>query len=93
MLSRGQARLRRDEGVTIVLFALSLTVLLGMAAFVIDLGAARQEALNAQAVADGASLAGSQDLPVSAANDAKALAARNAARANIASSLSGSAVR
>jgi len=91
VLNRIRARRRRDEGVTIVLFALSLTVLVGMAAFVIDLGAARQEALNAQAVADGASLAASQDLPVSAANDAKALAARNAARANIASSLSGSA--
>jgi Flp pilus assembly protein TadG len=91
VLNRIRGLRRRDEGVTIVLFALSLTVLVGMAAFVIDLGAARQEALNAQAVADGASLAASQDLPVSAANEAKALAARNAARANIASSLSGTA--
>lgn len=74
---------------TIIVVALCLTILLGMAAFVIDLGAARQEALNAQAVADGASLAASQDLPVSAPNPVKAQAARQAAMANIASSLSG----
>ncbi len=90
VLRRGSASRRHDAGVTIIVVALCLTILLGMAAFVIDLGAARQEALNAQAVADGASLAASQDLPVTAPSDSMAQTARNVARANIASSLSGS---
>jgi Flp pilus assembly protein TadG len=91
VLNRERCSQERDAGVTLVLFALVLTILLGMSAFVIDLGAARQEALNAQAVADAASLAGAQDLPVSTPDAGQAQLARNAARANIASSLSGTA--
>ncbi len=89
LLTEGRSRAHRDAGVTLIIAALVLTVLLGMAAFVIDLGAAREIGLNAQAAVDGASLAASQDLPLKTVNATKAQEARNAARLNVASSLNG----
>jgi hypothetical protein len=56
----------KEKGSVILLVALMLTVLLGCAAFVVDLGMAYVEKGKLQNVADAAALAGAQDLPAAA---------------------------
>ena len=60
------SRLRDERGSVIVIVAASLLVFLIGAAFVVDIGNARQVARNYQNAADGAALAGAQGLPDSA---------------------------
>jgi hypothetical protein len=56
--------IRRDErGQSAVMFVVFLTVLLGMAAAVLDVGSWYREHRSAQATADAAALAGAQSLP------------------------------
>lgn len=78
-----------ERGVTIVITALTLSALMVIAAFAIDLGYARQVARNNQATTDGSSLAAARDLPTSSPSATMANEARLAAQANIASSLNG----
>jgi Flp pilus assembly protein TadG len=60
-------RLAREErGTTLVLVALLLAVMLGTAAFVVDLGSWFWAQRRLQSAADAATLAGAQDLPVTA---------------------------
>jgi Flp pilus assembly protein TadG len=56
-------RVRDERGQAIVLTVLSLAVLLGMAALVLDVGAWFQQKRHLQATADAAALAGAQMLP------------------------------
>jgi Flp pilus assembly protein TadG len=73
-------RLRRDEqGVTLVLMSITLTMMLGFSALVVDLGAARQLKRQSANTADAASLGATQDLPdiASAASTVKSLAQQN----------------
>ena len=81
------AAVRGERGAVLVLSVLLMTGLLGVTAFVVDLGNARQTARNVQGAADAAALAGSQDLPLAALDPAMALTARNTARTYAASSL------
>jgi hypothetical protein len=75
--SPGSRRFAQDErGVTVILLALSLTALLAVIAFAVDLGYARQSVRNNQAVGDAASLAAARDLPTGAANPVRAQVAR-----------------
>jgi Flp pilus assembly protein TadG len=82
---------RGDRGAVLVLSVLLMTSLIGVTAFVVDLGNARQTARHTQGAADAAALAGSQDLPSGVANPTMALKARNTARTYAVSSLGGSA--
>jgi hypothetical protein len=81
-----------DRGAAVMLFALTLTVLVGMAAFAIDLGNARQESRHAQASSDAGALAGAQDLPVQGADAVAAATAKSTAASYAASNVLGSAV-
>src|SRR3954452_14702008 len=77
---RKSRRLADERGQTILLTAVFLTVLLGMAALAVDLGAWYKEQRALQARVDAAALAGAQDLPydTTAANaDAASYAAKN----------------
>lgn len=56
-------RLRDEQGQTLAMSVLFITVLLGMAALVVDVGAWFRESRRLQAVADAAALAGAQALP------------------------------
>ncbi|MGA2015268.1 MAG: TadG family pilus assembly protein [Solirubrobacteraceae bacterium] len=74
-------RLRRragaDRGVVLVLTALLMVALLGMAALAIDTGSFRQAEYQAQSAADAGALAAAQDLPansVSAVSDGSSYA-------------------
>lgn len=74
------SRLRSEDGQVLALTALFVTVLLGMAALVIDVGAWFRESRRLQAVADAAALAGAQALPgdpAAAIELARAYAAKN----------------
>jgi Flp pilus assembly protein TadG len=53
---------RRDSGQILVVFAMGLVVLLGFAALVVDVGLNYAQQRRYQSVADGASLAGAQEL-------------------------------
>jgi hypothetical protein len=68
----------RDEGVSIVLVALMLTFLLGMAAFGVDIALANSEATRVQRAADAAALSGVVFMPSGLA-DATAAATQTAA--------------
>ena len=59
----GPAR-RGERGISVILFALCLTTLLGVSAFAVDLGSSRQIAHRLQSSADAASLAAAQELPL-----------------------------
>ena len=59
-------RMRNDSGQALVFVALILTVLVGMAALVIDGGSWYQADRRLQTAADAAALAGAQDLPTRA---------------------------
>ena len=68
-MSEGRERVtRRSEqrGQSLVLVVISLTVLLGMAALVLDLGLGWYAKRQLQASVDAAALAGAQELPSSA---------------------------
>jgi hypothetical protein len=65
--------LKQQAGQTLVLTVLFMTVLLGMAAFVIDIGSWFREQRDTQRIADAAALAGAQALPENAA-EARVLA-------------------
>jgi hypothetical protein len=82
MVRRPIVRAEGDRGAVIVLFALCLTVMMMMCAFVVDLGNARQVASQSQAGVDAAALAAAQSTPaaaVSATDPVFALAAEYAA--------------
>lgn len=73
-------RARDDRGVTIVLFALVLVVLLVFTAFAVDLGATRQKKRGVQTGADGGALGAIQDVGLGAAtivSEAKSLVEQN----------------
>ncbi len=57
------SRLHREDGQTLAMSVLFFTVLLGMAALVVDVGAWFRESRRLQAVVDAAALAGAQALP------------------------------
>lgn len=73
-------RARGDGGVTLVIVALCMVGLLGVAAIVVDLGNARQVRREMQGGVDAASLAGAQDLPVPSNNAASRLLKQKQAR-------------
>jgi Flp pilus assembly protein TadG len=88
----------REDGVVLVLVALSMTVLLGCMALAIDLTSFYGDQRKAQAAADAAALAGAQDLPGSANQatiDAQSYVARNfpGAQAAVTTSYGGDASR
>ncbi len=55
--------IRNEDGAVLVLVALMMTVLMGFAAFAIDVGFMYNERRSLQNAADAAALAGAQDLP------------------------------
>jgi putative Flp pilus-assembly TadE/G-like protein len=57
------SRMRSERGQVFVMTVISMTVLLGMAAFVLDVGAWFHSKRHLQATADAAALAGAQALP------------------------------
>lgn len=65
--------LRDRRGVSVLMVAMSLVVLVGMAAFVIDLGHAVAVQRDLQASADAAALAGAQDLDCCVGNPNQAI--------------------
>lgn len=73
--------MKKEEGQVLVLFALMLVVLLGIAALVIDAGMLHLTKSKMQIAADAAALAGAQDLPnsTSAINTAKDFSELNGA--------------
>jgi Flp pilus assembly protein TadG len=74
-----RSRAEDDRGVVLVLGALLLLTLLGIAGFVVDLGNARQTNRQNQAATDAAALAAAQELPMTGFDSTKALTARNTA--------------
>jgi hypothetical protein len=56
------SRWRRDDGAYAILYALLVVTLLGMASFVVDLGAVRADKREARSAADSAALAAAADL-------------------------------
>lgn len=66
-------RIREQRGQAVVLVCVFMVVMLGMAAFVLDIGSWYRTQRDLQAVADAAALAGAQALPNST-SDASALA-------------------
>jgi len=88
VLERRPDRARNDAGVTILLVAMSVVTLFGMAAFVVDHGFARQTTRNEQSAADAGALAAAQDLPKGATpNGALSDVARSVARSYTGQSL------
>ena len=79
-VARLRQRLRQDGGTVIPLVALSIVVLLGMAAFAVDLGLLYGERRQAQTAADASALAGALAMSggeSAAVTDAMELARRN----------------
>jgi Flp pilus assembly protein TadG len=68
MLNRLRRRGQDESGVVLVLVAIMMVAILGMAALAIDVGSFYQAQRQAQAAADAGALAASQDLPGSAAS-------------------------
>jgi hypothetical protein len=73
------AFLRRESGQTMVMAAISMVVLLGMAGIVIDVGSWFRQQRVSQATVDSAALAGAQALPTDPSS-ARAIASSFAAR-------------
>jgi Flp pilus assembly protein TadG len=65
--TRARAQLAEQDGVVLVLVALMMTVMLGMAALAIDIGSFYGAQREAQSAADAAALAAAQDLPSNSA--------------------------
>ena len=74
-------RTRGETGQVLVLFAVALVVLFGMAGLVIDIGYAFYAKRSMQASADAAALAGASQLPSAAAATSAAMAYGGAAGA------------
>ena len=72
-------RVPNERGLIVVWFTLLLTVMVGLAALVVDLGVGREKSRQAQNAADAAALGGAQKLPdlTATATDAKALGDTN----------------
>jgi hypothetical protein len=84
-------RFRRDDrGLVLVIFGLVLTVLLILAALVVDVGYARQQARHAAASSDAAALAGAQYLPLAGPDAAAAIEVKAQAASYAASNIIGS---
>ena len=64
VLNRLRRRASGDSGVSLIIVALCMVGILGVAAIVVDLGNARQIRRELQGGVDAASLAGAQDLPL-----------------------------
>lgn len=62
MIERMRQLLRREDGAVELIVALSLVVILGIVALVVDVGNAKQARRNFQTAADSGSLAGAQNL-------------------------------
>jgi hypothetical protein len=79
-MTRLLSRLRRDDGQVLVLVAAIMVGVLGMAAFVVDVGSWFRQQRATQSVVDAAALAGAQSLPLdpaSALSIAKDYGAKN----------------
>ena len=78
---RDRRRAAGDQGVSLVIVALSMVAILGIAALVVDLGNARQMRRELQGGTDAAALAAAQDLPAktdaAATRYTKQITARN----------------
>lgn len=76
--------IKKEDGQSLVAFALLFVVIMGSAALVIDVGFIEVEKSHAQNIADSAALAGAMDLPnySIAINSAKTVAKANGADAN-----------
>lgn len=85
-------RCEGDDGVVLILFALAITAVMILAAFVVDLGDARQVGRQAQASSDAAALAGAQYLPLNATNPTAAAAAKAKAATYAANNILGTSV-
>jgi Flp pilus assembly protein TadG len=75
-----RSRLRPEEGQVLVLAAVGMTAICGMAGFVIDVGSWYQTHRKQQAIADASALAAASDLPANtsqATADAQSYAAKN----------------
>lgn len=74
-----RTRLREEQGATLVLMSLTLVVLLGFSALVIDIGDARQQKRQVANTADSSALGGAQELPdlADVATEVKNLALEN----------------
>ena len=75
-----RSRLHRKDGQVLVLAAVGMTAICGMAGFVIDVSSWYQSQRKRQAIADAAALAAAGDLPAStpqATADAPSYAAKN----------------
>jgi Flp pilus assembly protein TadG len=68
MVQLSRRRAENDDGVALLLVALSMVVVLAVAAFVVDIGNARQVRRHAQGGVDAAAVAAAQDLPVQSQN-------------------------
>jgi Flp pilus assembly protein TadG len=75
-----QRRAQGDDGVTLLIVALSVVVILGAAAFAVDLGNARQITRETQGAVDAAALAGARDLPLASTAVAQRAAKQQTAR-------------
>jgi Flp pilus assembly protein TadG len=62
-----RSRLHREDGQVLVLAAVGMTAICGMAGFVIDVSSWYQSQRKQQAIADAAALAAAGDLPASTA--------------------------
>jgi len=78
VLNRGVAR--GDRGVSVILVALAMVGICGIAALVVDLGNVRQIRRQEQSGVDAAALAAANDLPVSSNNAATRLTKQTQAR-------------
>jgi Flp pilus assembly protein TadG len=80
LLRRARGRCRDERGSVLVITAVAMVAMLGMAAFTIDVGSWYQVKRHVQEAADAAALAGAQDLPASEATataDATAYVTKN----------------
>jgi Flp pilus assembly protein TadG len=67
-MKRLLSRLRNDEGQVLILVAVGMVALVGMAAFVVDVGGWFRQQRATQSIVDAAALAGAQALPNNPAN-------------------------
>jgi len=81
-MDNSNLRMRREEGQTLVMFALFGFVLVGVMALALDVGYLLSERREAQAAADAAALAGARALLAGESDTGVAVAARNFARSN-----------
>ncbi len=79
-------RVPNERGLIVVWFTILLTVMIGLAALVVDLGVGREKQRQAQNAADAAALGGAQKLPnlTATVSDAQALGDKNVSDATLA---------